>query len=108
MNLSVDMQSFRFHRLFSMWVSHSRTFYLIVFFLVFGLGLSAWYENVYRGDWSEEEKRIFIESSMKEIEFRESDFDWVVKMDTNRAERHAADIPVLRDLFFPDPTLRIP
>lgn len=89
-------------QLFSFWVRYSRAFYSFMFFLAFGLGLSVWYFNVYRGDWTEEQKQSYAATAFQETEFRESAFDAAVQTTAHRAELHTKDVKVGRDLFFPD------
>ena len=84
------------------WVRYSRSFYILVFFLVFGLGLSVWYKDVYRGEWTAEQKTQYAQTAFRTTEFRESDFDRAVRMTLLRAEYHKTNVSVKRDLFFPD------
>lgn len=102
MKSSVRPNPFQVQKLFAFWVRYSRAFYSLLFFLAFGLGLSVWYFNVYRGDWTEEQKQSYAATAFQETEFREAAFDSAVESTAHRAELHANDVKVGRDLFFPD------
>ncbi|NTW14124.1 MAG: hypothetical protein HGA31_03785 [Candidatus Moranbacteria bacterium] len=102
MKSPVNLNIFQAQKLFAFWVRYSRAFYSLMFFLTFGLGLSVWYFNVYRGDWSEEQKRSYAATAFQETEFRESAFEAAVQTTAHRAELHDTSVKVSRDLFFSD------
>lgn len=80
---------------------YSRPFLLFVFFLVFGYGLFVWYENAYRGEWSEAEKAAYAETAFEETVFREGAFDRAIELYEKRARRHEWSVAPKRDYFFP-------
>ncbi|MEI6650679.1 MAG: hypothetical protein WCL23_04595 [Candidatus Moraniibacteriota bacterium] len=106
MKISADVISDLGRKAASFWVRYSRGFYTIVFFLVFGLGLSVWYRDVYHGDWTAEQKQQYALIAFRTTEFREADFDRAVRMTLLRAEYHKTEVSVDHDLFFPDTSKR--
>ena len=104
MNISVNAISDLVRTASSFWVRYPRGFYILVLFLVFGLGLSVWYKDVYHGEWTEEQKLEYARTAFSTTKFREKDFDRAVRMTLLRAEFHMTDVSVKRDLFFPNAT----
>lgn len=80
---------------------YSRPFLIFIFFLIFGYGLFIWYENAYRGEWSEEQKEQYAETAFEETVFRERAFDRAIEFYSDRAKRHERSVSVERDYFFP-------
>jgi hypothetical protein len=62
-------------------------------------GVYVWYENVYHGQWNEEEKQRYIESAFKETVFKRSDFLNAMEAVRKRADAHSADMEVGKDIF---------
>ncbi len=80
---------------------YTRSILGIVFFAVFGYGIMIWYESVYRGEWSDEERRVYSATAFKETVFREGDFDRAIGFAEERARQHDSRFSVKRDFFVP-------
>lgn len=81
----------------------SKWFFMFLFFVAFGFGMSVWYQNVYRGEWSEEAKQQYVEATFRETVFREDVFRSAIESVTRRAESYATDVKVKNDIFAPLP-----
>lgn len=85
------------------WFRHARVFFAFLFFFAIGAGMYFWYDNVYRGDWTDEERRLYAESAFQETLFQESDFRKAVETADRRSRLHAEDFKVGNDFFVPIP-----
>lgn len=85
------------------WFRHARIFFVLLFFGTLGFGMHFWYENVYRGDWTDEEKQRYAESAFRETVFQESDFRKAVETADKRARLHEEDLTIQNNLFLPIP-----
>lgn len=88
-----------------LWFDHSRLFFMLLFFAAFGTGAYFWYDNVYRGKWTEEERRQYMETAFQETAFKEEDFMKAVEASVKRARLHKEDIRMTHDFFLPVPGL---
>ncbi len=62
-------------------------------------GVYVWYENVYHGQWSDSEKQAYIENTFKETVFNQDAFTKAMDEVKKRADAHATDINVGKDIF---------
>lgn len=85
------------------WFRHARIFFILLFFAAIGAGMYFWYDNVYRGDWTDEERRRYAETAFQETVFQESDFRKAVEAALERARLHEKDIEITNDFFVPIP-----
>jgi hypothetical protein len=69
------------------------------FLIVLGLGVWGWYYNTEQYSWTSEQKTKFWDEYANEIDFKESRFDSVIAELDARAEKHAANREVERDIF---------
>lgn len=74
--------------------------FFLGFLVVLGLGGYFWYANLYRYQWSEEQKTQFIEKHFKETVFQEKKFHQLVDDLRDRAKRHEEALPITRDIFY--------
>lgn len=82
---------------------HARWVFVALFLAAFSAGLWEWYRNVYRGEWSEEEKQRYAETAFRETEFREDAFRAAVESVRTLRSSHESDAVVKNDLFRPLP-----
>lgn len=101
MNVSFQKLNISGRKIMVLLFRYSRPFLIFVFFLVFGYGLFVWYENVYRGEWSEEQKKRYAETAFEETTFREGALDRAIELYEKRARQHEQPVVPKRDYFFP-------
>lgn len=81
----------------------SRWFFLLLFLVAIGSGLQVWYRNVYRGDWTDEEKRSYVDATFRETDFRMEEFRHAIDAVSRRNESYRTDVRVENDIFLPVP-----
>ena len=94
---------FSFQENFPIYSRYFRLFFTFLFFLAFGAGLYDWYLNVYAGEWTDAEKRQYVETAYQETLLRENVFRGVVSSVSRLTESHATDVKIGNDLFLPSP-----
>ena len=72
---------------------------MLLFVATLFIGGYVWYENIYRGQWSEEEKQKYIESTFKETVFNQDAFLKAMDQVRKRADSHMTDLEVGKDIF---------
>ena len=88
-----------------LWFDHARLFFMLLFFAVFGAGVYFWYDNVYQGRWTEEERQQYMSAAFKETAFKEGDFTKAVETASKRRMLHEENIRMTHDFFLPVPGL---
>ncbi len=88
------------------WFRHAQAFFAALFFVAIGAGMYFWYDNVYRGDWTDEERRRYAESAFQETVFQESDFRKAVETADERSRLHEEDLEIENDFFVPIPGMK--
>ncbi|NTW75741.1 MAG: hypothetical protein HGB34_02460 [Candidatus Moranbacteria bacterium] len=81
----------------------SRWFFLLLFLIAIGSGLQVWYRNVYHGDWTDEEKQRYVDTTFRETDFRAEEFRHAIDAISRRNESYGADMRVEKNLFLPVP-----
>lgn len=61
------------------WNRFFKLFLAVFFFGMVAWGGYLWYFNLYRADWSEAEKNVFLNSQSKETEFKKDVLDKVIQ-----------------------------
>lgn len=89
--------------LFLIWFKSARKLFTLLFFVAIGFGAFIWYSDVYRGEWTAEEKRIYAETAFQETVFNETEFRKSVSAAERRSALHAEDIIIENDFFVPIP-----
>ena len=90
-------------KLFLLWFRIARKFFVLLFFVVIGVGAFIWYEDVYRGEWTVDERRAYAESTFQETVFNEGSFRKSVEAAESRSASHAEDVVIENDFFVPLP-----
>ncbi len=98
LSFSIQWQKFP-SKLFIFWLKR----YKMLFFLAF-LGVAAWssyewYRNIVVYQWSPEDRKQYLESTVKETSFQEEGFLEVLKQLDAIAETHAETTTSSRELF---------
>lgn len=89
--------------IFLLWFRLARKFFVFLFFVVIGIGSFVWYTDVYRGEWTPEERRTYADATFKETVFNEVEFRKSVDAAKRRSDFHAEDVVVGNDFFVPLP-----
>lgn len=103
MNINLPTQFKKIHfsgkDFFPLWFRFARKFFVAFFFVVLCGGAYVWYENVYHGQWSDEEKQRYIETTFKETVFKKTEFLNAIGAVRKRADAHRTDMEVGKDIF---------
>lgn len=81
------------------WYRHYKAMFFVGFLVVLGFGAFFWYQHLYQYQWSDDQKRAFIEQHFKETVFKEKAFREVVDHLKGRAEAHEVAPALSRDIF---------
>ena len=86
-------------RIIHQWIKRYKVLFFILFLIVSALGGIQWYLNLNRYVWTAEEKKVFLERTIKETVFQEEQYRNVLKDLEDLALEHAASHELSRDLF---------
>jgi hypothetical protein len=103
MKFSVKKPHISWRSVILAWFRLARKFFVVLFFVVIGAGAFVWYEDVYHGEWTAEEKQAYAKTAFQETVFNEVEFKKSVMAAGKRAALYAEDIPIRKDLFAPIP-----
>lgn len=81
------------------WYRNYKVFLFFFFLIVFGCGAFAWYESLYNYHWNDEQKKKFIDSYVRETNFKEARFTDVVERIKTRAAAHQERPSITRNVF---------
>lgn len=83
----------------SAWYRNYKILFFFLFLAVLGMGGWNWYQSLYRYQWSEEEKKKYLDSYVKETHFKEVQFQDIVERLKAREDSYKEDFSVKRDIF---------
>ena len=81
------------------WYRHYKLFFFLLFLLVLGFSAYQWYYSLHQYQWTEAEKKAYIESYFKETDFQDEAFRDLVGRLEERARRHEEPVSPRRDIF---------
>jgi hypothetical protein len=81
------------------WYRYYKVMFFFGFLIVLGAGGYFWHYNLYRHQWSDQEKKAFIESNFKETVFKEKEFVKLVESLKKRESRSQEALPLTHDIF---------
>ncbi len=81
------------------WYRHYKALFFFCFCVVLGLSSVAWYRSLHQYSWSDEQKKAFLDSYVKETNFKEAKFRETVDRVKRMAESHTERIDIKRDIF---------
>lgn len=90
-------------RMIFSWYRHYKAAFFLVFLIVLGFGGWSWFQSLYRYQWTEEEKKTYLDSYFKETTFKEGKFQASVDDLKKRSESHEETLKLERDYFAPRP-----
>ena len=90
-------------RLIFGWYRHYKLVFFAVFLIVLGFGGWSWFQSLYRYQWTEAEKKAYLDSYFKETTFKEEKFRASVDELKQRALSHQETLTLERDYFAPRP-----
>ncbi len=85
------------------WFRSARKFFVLIFFAAIGFGTFVWYQDVYRGEWTSEEKQAYADTAFRETIFNEAEFRKSVAAAERLFDLHQEDIVITNDFFVPIP-----
>ncbi len=89
--------------LFGMWLRHYKFLFFLLFLVVASWGGYEWRRNLFVYHWSEQERKQYLEATVKETAFQEKEFLAVLAQLASLAERHAENTVPERELFIGEP-----
>ncbi|MEI7749668.1 MAG: hypothetical protein WCJ25_01550 [Candidatus Moraniibacteriota bacterium] len=95
--------SFSFREKYPVISKYSRWFFAVLFFVAFGAGLCDWYLNAYKGEWTNEEKQLYIETEFRDTVLKTEAFRNAVSSVSKWAESYSKNVIVDNDFFRPLP-----
>lgn len=81
------------------WNNHSRIFFAIFSFAVLSLGILIWYQNIYKSDWSADQKNEYKNSHKNKVEFKENEFKKVVEEVDRKKEVYGEELKDAKNIF---------
>lgn len=81
------------------WYRSYKVIFSLFFLVILALAGYQWYYSLHRYQWTEEQKKEYIESTFKETRFRGEKFRALVLRLKQRSEEHAENISLKRDIF---------
>jgi len=81
------------------WIKRYKIIFSLLFVIVSGLGGLQWYLNLNRYTWTPEEKKAFLDRTIKETTFKEDQYRNVLKYLEELALEHTTPIAISRDIF---------
>lgn len=81
------------------WYRHYKLLFFFGFLIILSIGAQDWYGSLYKYQFSENEKKQYIDSYFKETVFKESKFRETVDDLTLRARMHEETLLLTRNIF---------
>ncbi len=81
------------------WYRHYKGMFFCGFLAVLCLGGFFWHKNLYRYQWTEDQKKTYIEQHFKETQFKERAFEESVANLNERARLHETNPVLSRNIF---------
>lgn len=81
------------------WYRHYKALFFVGFLIVLCAGGYVWYENLYQYRWSDQTKKIYLDTHFKETLFKENVFSEAVSNLEERTKRHGERPQLSRNLF---------
>lgn len=86
-------------RFMHQWIKRYKLLFIVLFVLVSGWGGIQWYLNLNRYAWTVEEKKAFLDRTIKETTFKEDQYRNVLEALDDLAIDHSTPLQVSRDIF---------
>lgn len=86
-------------RVFMLWLRHYKLLFFVSFLVVAGLGGYEWRKSLFAYAWSPEERKAYLEKTIKETVFHEDKFLTVLEKLSVLRDEHAKTIVPKKDLF---------
>lgn len=81
------------------WIRHYKSLFTLCFFILTGFVAYQWYRDLYRYQWTEDQRKAYLETTAKETAFQEKQFLQILeRLDQDRAA-HGGTLETGRDLF---------
>lgn len=84
---------------FRFWLRRYKLFFLLLFIAVTGVGGYQWHQSLFAYQWTPDERRAYLESTVKETAFDEKQFLEVLSNLELIREQHATQAVVEESIF---------
>ncbi len=81
------------------WYRHYKLLLVALFLIVLGFGTWAWYASLHKYSWNDEQKKKFLDSYVRETNFKEAKFYDVVERMKRRATLHEEPPAIKKNIF---------
>lgn len=81
------------------WFRHYKVIFFICFLIVLGYGSFSWHYYLNQYQWTEDEKKQFLDTNFKETAFKESKFKALVDRLSLRERLHTESPVLTKDIF---------
>lgn len=85
----------------SLWLRFYRLVFVIFFLAMAAIGTYFWYWSLYRSNWSEEKKNQYISTKQTEVNFKEEDFNALIKKIEGKDANYKNKFPSIKNIFKP-------
>lgn len=97
--LKKKLSAFSPREIMFFWYRHYKLVFSLFFLIILGLAGYQWNYSLHQYQWSEEQKKEYIEATFKETRFKEEEFQALVKQLKERQAEHEEGVPIRRDIF---------
>lgn len=81
------------------WYRHYKALFFLCFCIVLGFSGVTWFHSLHQYSWNDEQKKAFLDSYVKETNFKEVKFRETVDRVKRMADSHRERLEVKRDIF---------
>ena len=81
------------------WIRHYKSLFTLGFLLLTGFAGYQWHYSLYRYHWTDQERKTYLETTVKETAFQEKKFLDVMDRLKQDREVYQQDVEIGRDLF---------
>lgn len=84
------------------WIRHYKVLFAVSFFILTGLIAYQWNRDLYRYQWTADERKAYLETTAKETAFQEKKFLGVIERLDQDREQHESPLEESRNFFTGD------
>ncbi|MEP7162669.1 MAG: hypothetical protein ABI747_02795 [Candidatus Moraniibacteriota bacterium] len=87
------------HAIMDQWIKRYKLLFFFTFLIASGIGGFQWYRSLETYHWSPEEKKAYLDRTVKETSFQEQKFKEVLGVLSGLDKDNASHLPPIRDIF---------
>jgi hypothetical protein len=88
-------------KIIHLWVDYRITVFITFLLIATIAGIYFWYRNLYWSNWSDQQRKEYIATQIREINLREEDFKKVIAEIERRKEEFRVPPQTVKDIFKP-------